>query len=179
MAPITPFLCEHIFQNMRNGLADNSPLKVESIHFTDIPNYSEALIDLQTEETVTHMQRAIETGRLIRDRINIPMKYPLAKVVIVDADEKILQGYKTLEKYIKEELNVIEVVLTKDEDTYVVYKATPDNRAMGQAFGKRFDKNMRTQVENLPSEKIRQFLKDGSVMVGELNVTQEMLKVTK
>jgi hypothetical protein len=30
---------------MRNGLADDSPLKKDSIHFTDIPNYSEELID--------------------------------------------------------------------------------------------------------------------------------------
>lgn len=116
---------------MRNGLSDDSPLKKESIHFTDIPSYSEALIDIVTEETVTRMQHAIETGRLIRDRINISMKYPLAKVVIVDADEEVLAGYKKLEKYIKEELNVLEVILTKEEDNYVVYKAAPDNRAMG------------------------------------------------
>jgi isoleucyl-tRNA synthetase len=137
---------------MRNGLKDDSPLKVQSIHFTDIPNFSDALIDLETEATVHNMQRAIETGRLIRDKINISMKYPLAKVVIVDSDEKVLAGYKTLEKYIKEELNVLEVVLTKDEDSYLQYKATADNRAMGQAFGKKFDKNMKTQVENLSSE---------------------------
>ena len=152
MAPITPFLCEHIHQNMRNGLPDGSPLKMDSIHFTDIPSYSDALIDLETEETVIHMQQAIETGRLIRDRVNIPMKYPLAKVIIVDANEQTLAGYKTLEKYIKEELNVLEVVLAKDEDTYVMYKAAPDNRAMGQAFGKKFDKATRQQVENLTSE---------------------------
>lgn len=179
MAPITPFLCEHIYQNLKNGLAEDSPLKMESIHFTDIPSYSEALIDIETEETVTNMQRAIETGRLIRDRVMIPMKYPLSKVVIVDANAKTLAGYKTLEKYIKEELNVLEVQLTQDEDSYVVYKATPDNRAMGQAFGKKFDKNMREQVENLPSEAIRQFLASGSVQVGELNITSDMLKVTK
>jgi isoleucyl-tRNA synthetase len=80
---------------------------------------------------------------LIRDRIKIQSKYPLSSVVIVDADEQVLAGYKKLEKYIKEELNVLELVLTKDEDDYVVYKATPDNRAMGQAFGKKFDKNMK------------------------------------
>jgi isoleucyl-tRNA synthetase len=137
---------------MRNGLPDGSPLKMDSIHFTDIPSYSDALIDLETEETVIHMQQAIETGRLIRDRVNIPMKYPLAKVIIVDANEQTLAGYKTLEKYIKEELNVLEVVLAKDEDTYVMYKAAPDNRAMGQAFGKKFDKATRQQVENLTSE---------------------------
>lgn len=148
---------------MRNGIPDNSDIKMESIHFCALPSHNDALIDIHTEETVIHMQRAIETGRLIRDRINIPMKYPLSKVVIVDADEKILAGYKVLEKYIKEELNVLEVVLTAAEDDYVVYKAAPDNRAMGQAFGKKFDKNMKQQIENLTSEQIRKFLKEGSL----------------
>ena len=70
-------------------------------------------------------------------------------------------------------------MLTKDEDDYVVYKATPDNRAMGQAFGKKFDKNMKAQVENLTSDQIRQFLKEGSVKVGEFVITSDMLKVNK
>ena len=70
-------------------------------------------------------------------------------------------------------------MLTNDEDDYVVYKATPDNRAMGQAFGKKFDKNMKAQVENLTSDQIRQFLKEGSVKVGEFVITSDMLKVNK
>lgn len=107
------------------------------------------------------------------------MKYPLAKVVIVDADEQVLAGYKKLEKYIKEELNVLELVLTKAEDDYVLYKAAPDNRTMGQAFGKKFDKKMKQEVENLSSEQIRRFLKEGSLKVGELIITSEMLKVSK
>jgi len=77
MSPITPFLCEHIYQNLRNGLAEDSPLRQDSIHFTDIPDFSEQLIDEKTEETVQRMQAAIETGRLIRDSVKISMKYPL------------------------------------------------------------------------------------------------------
>lgn len=72
---------------MRNGLADDSPIKMDSIHFTDIPSHSDELIDEKIEETVTNMQKAIEAGRLIRDKIKITSKYPLSKVVIVDADE--------------------------------------------------------------------------------------------
>lgn len=45
MAPITPFLSEHIYQNLRNGLAEGDPRNQESIHFTGIPEYSEDLID--------------------------------------------------------------------------------------------------------------------------------------
>lgn len=52
-------------------------MRQDSIHFTDIPDFSEQLIDEKTEETVQRMQAAIETGRLIRDSVKISMKYPL------------------------------------------------------------------------------------------------------
>ena len=37
------------------------------------------------------------------------MKYPLQKVKLVDADQEVLDGYRTLERYIKEELNCMEI----------------------------------------------------------------------
>lgn len=77
MAPITPFLSEYIFQNMRNGLADSSPLNKQSIHFIQMPDFDPALINLEIEATVKQMQNAIETGRLVRDTHKISMKYPL------------------------------------------------------------------------------------------------------
>jgi isoleucyl-tRNA synthetase len=67
MSPITPFLSEHIFQNMKNGLAEDSPLNVQSIHFTQMPDYDPKLINENVEATVKSMQNAIESGRLIRD----------------------------------------------------------------------------------------------------------------
>lgn len=60
-----------------------------------------------------------------------------------------------------------------------MYKATPDNREMGRAFGKKFDKKTSEMVKNLSSDAIRQFMASGSIKVGELTITSEMLKVTK
>jgi isoleucyl-tRNA synthetase len=131
MSPITPFLSEHIFQNMKNGLAEDSPLNVESIHFTQLPNYDPQLINEQTEATVKRMQNAIETGRLIRDKTMISMKYPLKTVCLVDADVQVLKGFELLETYIKEELNCLDLEFKSSEDDYLVYKAAADNREMG------------------------------------------------
>jgi len=152
MAPITPFLSEHIYQNMRNGLPEDSKLKQESIHFTSIPEFSDDLISEKIETTVSRMQSAIETGRLVRDKVNISMKYPLQTVKLVDADPTILEGFKTLEKYIKEELNCLELELTGAEDDYVVYKADGENRACGQAFGKKFNKDVKKAIAALTSD---------------------------
>jgi isoleucyl-tRNA synthetase len=55
MAPITPFLSEYLYQNLRNGLAEDDPLNKASIHFTDVPSYSEELIDEEIEITVGRM----------------------------------------------------------------------------------------------------------------------------
>jgi isoleucyl-tRNA synthetase len=152
ISPITPFLSEHIFQNLKNGLADDSPLNVASIHFTQMPNYDPKLLNEKIEDTVKRMQNAIETGRLIRDKTMISMKYPLMRVVLVDADPQVLDGYRTVQKYIMEELNCLNIEYKQNEDEFVVYKAVGENREMGQAFGKKFDKNCKAAIENLSSD---------------------------
>lgn len=179
MSPITPFLSEHIFQNMRNGLHAESPLNCDSIHFTQIPVSDDALLNDKTEQNVKRMQQAIETGRLIRDTKKISMKYPLQSVTLVDADQEVLDGYRLCEKYIKEELNCLTLDLQGNEDDYVVYKAAGENRAMGQAFGKKFDKKAKAAIESLTSDQIRSYLKEGAIDVSGLNVTTGMLKVSK
>jgi hypothetical protein len=55
-----------------------------------MPTFDPNLINESIEETVKRMQNAIETGRLVRDKANISMKYPLARVVLVDADTEVL-----------------------------------------------------------------------------------------
>jgi len=152
MAPVTPFLSEYIFQNLRNGFAEDSPLYVDSIHFTSIPDFSEELIDHKIEQTVKRMQNAIETGRLIRDKVKIPMKYPLRRVKLVDADLSVLEGFGTIEKYIKEELNCYEMETARDEDNFVLYSCKPDHRALGQFLGKDFNKQFKAELTKLTNE---------------------------
>lgn len=86
MSPITPYLSEYLYQNMRNGLRDDDEMNKKSIHFCDVPSYSDDLIDEDIEATVERMQNSIEVGRLIRSRNVISMKYPLSKVKLIDAD---------------------------------------------------------------------------------------------
>jgi len=109
ISPITPFLSEHIFQNLKNGLSQDDLNNVESIHFTQLPNFDPVLIDENTEQIVKRMQNAIETGIMNIDFKNISMKYTLRSVYLVDADSQILKGYEIVEKYIKEELNCLEL----------------------------------------------------------------------
>lgn len=116
---------------MRNGIDKDSPLNMDSVHFTQIPDFAESLIDEDTEAVVSRMQNAIETGRLVRDKAKVSMKYPLSKVTLVDSDKKILDGFVRLERYIREELNCLELSVEENEDQYLQYSVAPENRAMG------------------------------------------------
>lgn len=94
MSCITPFVTEHFYQNLRNGLdPKDADLYQKSVHFLQIPEYNEALLDEKVEKRFARMQSAIENGRLIRDRKNLPLKQPLKCVVLVDNDAEAREDF--------------------------------------------------------------------------------------
>ena len=125
------------------------------------------------------MQSAIETGRLIRDRKNISLKTPLSCVTLVDQDPLALQDFKEVQSYIMDELNCLELKTEADEDAYVVYQCEPDNRLIGQALKKAYDKKMKAAIAGLPSAQLREYLKNGTVMLGDVKLEEGWLKVEK
>ena len=80
MSPFTPFLCELMYQNLKKLLVASSPLNAESVHHVMIPDVKEEMIDEVVERRISNMQDVIETGRVIRDRVTLPLKYPLPEV---------------------------------------------------------------------------------------------------
>lgn len=125
------------------------------------------------------MQSAIENGRLIRDRKNLSLKRPLKCVVLVDNDQEALEDFQQVASYITEELNCLELKTEQNEDEYVEYKCAPDNRLMGAALGKGFNKKLKQDIAKLTSAQLRAYLKDGSMMLGDLKLEAGWLKVEK
>ena len=66
MSPATPFLTEHLYQNLRR-LKPAHPTD-GSIHFQMMPDVNEALIKIDIERAVDNMTNVIQLGRTIRDR---------------------------------------------------------------------------------------------------------------
>lgn len=180
MSCITPFLTEHLYQNLRNGIdPSEADLYQKSVHFLQIPDHDEALLDEKVEKRFARMQSAIENGRLIRDRKNLSLKRPLKCVVLVDNDVEALEDFQQVSSYITEELNCLELKTEQNEDEYVEYKCTPENRVMGSALGKGFNKQLKKDIANLSSAQLRAYLKEGSLMLGQLKLEPGWLKVEK
>lgn len=120
-----------------------------------MPTFDQSLINEDIENSVLRMQDAIITGRLIRDAIKMPMKWPLRRVVLIDSDQKVLDNYVAIEKYIKEELNCFELSTEKDENSYVNYSCEPENKLIGQALKKANNKEFGAKLRALTTDELK------------------------
>lgn len=145
MAPFTPFISELFYGSdpaepgrvskqfePTSGLRALHRSTEESVHLLTFPIVSEDLIDIVIERKVNTMQKVIELGRVIRDRKTLPLKYPLATIVVISRKENVASDVKELANYIKLELNVEELITTDDREKFgVQIKAQPDLKLLG------------------------------------------------
>ena len=180
MACITPFITDHMYQNMKNGIdPSHEYLYQGSIHFLQIQEFDETLFDDTVERRITRMLSAIENGRLIRERNNISVKTPLSQIVVIDREEEALQDMTEVQNYILEELNVLEFKTNSDEDEFILYKCEPDNKLIGGTLKKAYDKKLKAKICSLSSEELRSYLKEGFLMIGDIKFESGWLKVEK
>lgn len=88
MSPLTPFLTETMYRNLRRCLPPDAP---ESVHFQSIPEAApEAEGDPQIVHSVARMQAVIELGRVARERQNRPLRTPLKRLTVAHSDAAFL-----------------------------------------------------------------------------------------
>ncbi|XP_071817894.1 isoleucine--tRNA ligase, cytoplasmic-like isoform X3 [Apostichopus japonicus] len=180
MAPFTPFLTEHMYQNLKHmihpdGAQDQN---IESVHYLMVPHPREELIDTNIEESVSKMQSVIELARVIRDRKTIPTKYPLREVVVIDTDQQSLDQIKSLQKYILEELNVRSVTASQDKGKYgVSLKAEPDHVILGKRLKRDF-KKVSEAIRQLTDKQLQEFRSKGEIVVEGHTLTEGDLRLS-
>ena len=113
MAPIIPFLSEHIWQNLVREIEKDAPIcvmlsgypKVESMRF-------EGII-----EKVALARDIISSASRLRNEKQIKVKQPLKKM-FVGGDEKVSVVLDELGDIIKEELNIKELITIDDDSIF-------------------------------------------------------------
>jgi isoleucyl-tRNA synthetase len=110
-APVTPFIADFIYLNLRNALPDGHEKKKECVHFVMMPEYNENLLNPEVLDAVKSMQKIVETGRLLRARKQITNKTPLKSMKVAfkifnEKDKIKLSNVIALKSYIKDELNI-------------------------------------------------------------------------
>ncbi|KAF9741821.1 isoleucine--tRNA ligase [Paraphaeosphaeria minitans] len=182
LAPFTPFLTDNIYLRLLPHIPEE--LRAEddrSIHFLPYPEVREELFDEVVERQVKRMQAVIDLGRICRDRANKGLKTPLKTLVIIHPDSEYLDDLRALEKnnYISEELNVRDIIFSSDEEKYhVQYSASADFSVLGKKLKKDAVK-VKKALPNLTSQQIKDFIKDGEMLVDGIKVEKEDLMVKR
>jgi isoleucyl-tRNA synthetase len=183
MAPFTPFLSDAIYQRLRPLYTEETLNKYgkdhRCVHFLSYPTVNEELFDEKIETAVGRMQKIIDLGRNIREKKMISLKTPLKELVILNSDPDYINDVTSLKKYIIEELNVREVVITSDEEKYgVEYRAVADWPVLGKKL-KKDAKIVKDGLPKLTSDDVKDFLKSGKVTVSGIDLTTEDLNVLR
>ena len=180
LAPFIPFITEHIYGLLKPYLGEAlSEFKdTRSVHFLSFPTVQENLFDEEIERKVAAMQAVIQLGRTARERKNISFKTPLLSLVVV-SDQQRLSDVDSLVAYVKEELNVREVILSSDEERYnIQLEARVDWPTLGKKL-KRDAQVVRKALPTLPQEQLRSYLRDGKLNINGIELEGEDLTIVR
>ena len=100
IAPVTPFLADHLWRNLVAEAADGSP---DSVHLAGWPEAGDP--DAQLIAEMAEVRRVVELGRQARSQSGIKLRQPLRRLVVQGADD----GASSHVGEIAEELSVKEV----------------------------------------------------------------------
>src|SRR5829696_2027204 len=124
IAPLMPFLTEHLWQNLVAGASEGAP---NSVHLAGWPEEAEPDEGLLAE--VADVRRVVELGRQARSQAGIKHRQPLRRLIVQGAE-----GARGHAEEIADELSVKEVEFGPVEATELRVK--PNLPVLGPKLGK-------------------------------------------
>ena len=101
MAPMVPFITEHVWQKMVRVVEPEAPL---SVHLADFPVADSNAVNSQLSSDVALTRRLVELGRAARAQSQVKIRQPLSRALIAASGWKRLSS--ELRDQISDELNV-------------------------------------------------------------------------
>ncbi|MFA5247162.1 MAG: class I tRNA ligase family protein, partial [Candidatus Micrarchaeia archaeon] len=111
LAPLTPFIAERIYQNLKRFDANE---KCASLHFAEYPTKDAKLVDDLLEEQMLFAMQLTETANSMRQEAKIKLRWPVARIVI-SGDEKAKQAAYALGLTISSSTNAMEVSFAEEK----------------------------------------------------------------
>ncbi len=131
MAPMVPFITEHVWQVLFRKV---NPQKTSSVHLADFPIADEKLVDEKLSKDVAQTRRLVELGRAARAQSQQKIRQPLSRALIAATGWSSLAT--ELKDQIADELNVenLDDLSASDGDLVdVTIKA--NFRTLGSKYG--------------------------------------------
>ena len=168
MAPISPFFCDALFNNL-NAVSGRN--KASSIHHTLFPEPDAAAIDTALEERMQMAQDISSLTLSLRKKVNIKVRQPLRKVLIPVQNEQMKDQITRVEDLIKNEVNIKEIEYITEGNGFISKKIKPNFIALGKKLGAKM-KPVSAAIASFTQEDIAAIEAEGVYM---LNVNGEKI----
>jgi len=133
LAPFTPFIAEHLYQQLLLPFEADAPV---SVHLCAYPEPEALLADEKLEYGMDQARRVTRLGRAARKESGRRVRQPLSSITLVTTNERLKTAVESHLPIILEELNVKAVCWAEDEQQFVSYRYKPNFKKLGPMFGK-------------------------------------------
>jgi len=173
MAPVLPFLCEEIYQNIVRSVQPDSP---ESVHLLDYPVYDPALADADLEARIDTVITYKNLALGLRNKNNLKVRQPLRRLLIRPrsaAERQALQA-AGMRAQLLEEVNVKDLELAENSESFVQTSAKPNFKTLGPRYG-RVMKGIQAYLVEVDVAALQEDLKAGGLHRFDLDGTSVTL----
>ena len=102
LAPMVPFISEHVWQTLIRVAESDQP---ESVHLSNFPKSSAELIDDGLSASVSLSRRLVELGRAARAESGVKIRQPLSRALVSAPGWELISD--EIRNHISEELNIL------------------------------------------------------------------------
>ena len=130
----------------------------------------------ELELAVDRMQQVILLGRQKRESVKIGLRTPLARITIINRDESLLEQMKSLEGYVRDELNVRAVEYSSEEGSYIDLAAKPNFPLLGKRLGKKM-REYQGKIASMTFDEILELQRTGETKILEETFSLDEIEV--
>jgi isoleucyl-tRNA synthetase len=140
MSPIAPFFSDWMYNNLTSPLRDaaiknNTPLKWNSIHLTELVKVEKRNQDKDLEERMELAQKISSMVLSIRKKENLKVRQPLQRIQIPILDKAFQQKVEAVKDLILSEVNVKEIDFVDESQTHIVKNLKLNFKTLGKKCG--------------------------------------------
>ncbi|MBM3946732.1 MAG: class I tRNA ligase family protein [SAR202 cluster bacterium] len=140
MAPMTPFLAEHLYQNLVRSLDPEAP---ESVHLSDWPQPDPSLVDEELVQATALAMQVASLGRAARSKAKVRVRQPLGRMLVKPRMREEESLLRRVADQVLDELNVKKLDVLADEEQVVEYRVRLNLPVAGPRYGPRLQQLIR------------------------------------
>jgi isoleucyl-tRNA synthetase len=145
IAPFVPFIADDLHRALEREVlgaqahAGSATPPAASVHLERYPQVDASLQDAALEARFALARRVVTLGQNARTAAKVNVRRPLRQVVVLLSQPKDEDDVRALADVIADELNVKEVVVSREHDRYVTFDVRVNFKTLGPRLGKKLN----------------------------------------